>query len=67
MKYKLISVAVAAAVAVLAGPAVAQDVIKIGHVGPLTGSIGHLGKDNEMGAKLAVEELNAKKTKIGGK
>ena len=67
MKYKLISVAVAAAVAVLAGPAVAQDVVKIGHVGPLTGSIGHLGKDNEMGAKLAVEELNAKKTKIGGK
>jgi branched-chain amino acid transport system substrate-binding protein len=67
MKYKLISVAVTAAFAVLAGPAVAQEVVKIGHVGPLTGSIGHLGKDNEMGAKLAVEELNAKKTKIGGK
>lgn len=67
MKYKLISVAVSAAFAVLAGPAVAQEVVKIGHVGPLTGSIGHLGKDNEMGAKLAVEELNAKKTKIGGK
>ncbi len=67
MKYKLISVAVTAAFAVLAGPAVAQEVVKIGHVAPLTGSIGHLGKDNEMGAKLAVEELNAKKTKIGGK
>ena len=33
--------------------------IKIGHVGPLTGGIAHLGKDNENGARLAVEEINA--------
>ncbi|WP_374404761.1 branched-chain amino acid ABC transporter substrate-binding protein [Niveibacterium sp.] len=45
----------------------AQEVIKIGHVGPLTGNIAHLGKDNENGAKLAVEEYNAKGIKIGGK
>ena len=34
-------------------------VIKVGHVAPLTGGIAHLGKDNENGAKLAVDEINA--------
>lgn len=64
MNLKLVSFAVAAAFA--AGSAGAQTVVKIGHVGPLTGSIAHLGKDNEAGAKLAIEEINAKKLKIGG-
>ncbi len=41
--------------------------IKIGHVGPMTGGIAHLGKDNENGARLAVEEANAAKIKIDGK
>ena len=41
--------------------------MKIGHAGPLTGGIAHLGKDNENGARLAVEEATAKKMKIGGK
>ena len=45
----------------------AQQVVKIGHVGPLSGAIAHLGKDNETGARLAIEELNAKGVKIGGK
>ena len=45
----------------------AQDVIRIGHVGPLSGPIAHLGKDNENGARLAIEELNAKGISIGGK
>jgi branched-chain amino acid transport system substrate-binding protein len=66
MTFKLISLAVAAAFAA-AGSAGAQTVVKIGHVAPLTGSIAHLGKDNEAGAKLAIEDLNAKKLKIGGK
>ncbi len=48
--------------------ALAQDaVVKIGHVGPISGPIGHLGKDNENGARLAIEELNAKGVTIGGK
>ena len=67
MQVKLVSLAVAAAFATTAGLASAQTVVKIGHVAPLTGAIAHLGKDNEMGAKLAVEDLNAKKLKIGGK
>ena len=41
--------------------------VKIGHVGPLTGGIAHLGKDNENGARLAVEEANAAGVKIDGK
>jgi branched-chain amino acid transport system substrate-binding protein len=41
--------------------------VKIGHVGPLTGGIAHLGKDNENGARLAVEEANTKGIKIDGK
>ena len=45
----------------------AQDVVRIGHVGPKSGPIAHLGMDNELGAKLAVDDLNAKGVTIGGK
>ncbi|MDL5034723.1 branched-chain amino acid ABC transporter substrate-binding protein, partial [Pelomonas sp. APW6] len=46
----------------------AQDlVVKIGHVGPTSGGIAHLGKDNELGARMAIDELNAKGVMIGGK
>ena len=41
--------------------------VKIGHAGPLTGGIAHLGKDNKNGARLAVDEHTARKMKIGGK
>jgi len=37
----------------------AEEVVKIGHVAPLTGGIAHLGKDNENGARMAVDEINA--------
>lgn len=46
----------------------AEEVVKIGHVAPLTGGIAHLGKDNENGAKMAVDEINgAGGLKIGDK
>lgn len=45
----------------------AEDIIKIGHVAATSGPIAHLGKDNENGARMAVEELNAKGVLIGGK
>ena len=41
--------------------------VKIGNVAPLTGPNAHLGKDNENGARLAVEEVNAKGLVINGK
>jgi len=59
----------AAALALLtAFGAQAQDtVVKIGHSGPLSGSQSFSGKDNENGARLAVEELNAKPITVAGK
>jgi branched-chain amino acid transport system substrate-binding protein len=52
----------------IAGVASAQEqVVRIGHVGPISGSIAHLGKDNENGARMAIDELNAKGLTIGGK
>ena len=50
-----------------AAPADETATVKIGHAGPLTGGIAHLGKDNENGARLAVEQATAKKIKLGGK
>src|SRR6202008_1638901 len=44
----------------------AQRTVKIGHAAPLTGGIAHLGKDNENGVRLAIDELNAKARTIGG-
>ena len=32
------------------------EIVKIGHAAPLTGGIAHLGKDNENGVRLAVDE-----------
>jgi branched-chain amino acid transport system substrate-binding protein len=67
MNIKLLPI-VAAAVAFVAGTATAQDmVVKIGHVGPISGAIAHLGKDNENGARAAIDDLNAKGVTIGGK
>ena len=59
---------VIATLAALSSVASAQEqIVKIGHVGPISGAIAHLGKDNENGARLAVEEINAKGLSIGGK
>ena len=41
--------------------------VKIGSAAPLTGGIAHLGKDNENGVRLAVDEANAKNLTIDGK
>jgi branched-chain amino acid transport system substrate-binding protein len=61
----VIAVALTAA---FAGSANAQElVVKIGHVGPTSGPDAHLGQDNELGAKIAIDELNAKGVVIGGK
>jgi branched-chain amino acid transport system substrate-binding protein len=42
-------------------------VVKIGSVAPLTGPQAHLGKDNDNGARLAIDEVNATGVTIGGK
>ena len=72
-KFGVVAIAAVAAVSgcgedkkaqVQAKPAIS---IAIGSVAPLTGGIAHLGKDNENGARLAVEEANAAKIRIEGK
>ena len=63
-KIKFIPLAIAAA---CAGAAGAQEVIRIGHVAPISGASAHLGKDNENGARMAIDDLNAKGFKINGK
>src|SRR5262245_36770002 len=44
----------------------APEVVKIGFASPLTGGQAHYGKDNQNGAQMAVDELNARGVKIGG-
>src|SRR3954469_3535864 len=64
---KMIPLAVAIAFAYAGSASAQEQVVKIGHVGPISGAIAHLGKDNENGAKMAIDELNAKGVTIGGK
>ncbi len=42
-------------------------VVRIGAVAPLTGPQAHLGKDNENGTRMAIDEANAKGVVIGGR
>jgi len=64
MRIKLIAASVALS---LAGGAYAQETVKIGYVGPLSGQSAHLGTDTGNGARMAVDDLNAKGFKINGK
>jgi branched-chain amino acid transport system substrate-binding protein len=67
MQFKPKLIALAATFAV-AGVAYAQEmVVTIGHVAPTSGPQAHLGKDNELGARMAIDDLNAKGITIGGK
>ncbi len=50
----------------VAPPPKPEITVNLGHVAPMTGPQAHLGKDNENGALLAIEDLNAQKLEIGG-
>lgn len=72
MQKKLNVALIAALAAVGAGvsaqaQAQAVQVVKIGHVAPISGSQAHYGRDNENGALMAVEDINATNPVIGGK
>ncbi len=65
MKLKFTAVAM---LSMVAGLASAQDtVVKIGHVAPMSGPQAHYGRDNENGARMAIDELNTQNIVIGGK
>ena len=67
MQFKL-KLTAAVAIAAACGIAAAQEqVVKIGHVAPLSGAQAHYGKDNENGVRMAIEDLNAQGVTIGGK
>jgi branched-chain amino acid transport system substrate-binding protein len=66
-KLSALLLALAAAASSQAQAQAQEQVVRIGHVGPTSGAIAHLGKDNELGARLAIQELNAKGVVIGGK
>ena len=57
----------AAPAAPAAPPPPPTATVNIGHVAPLTGGIAHLGKDNENGVRLAIEQANAANIQIDGK
>ena len=60
--------AIAAVVAGMGGAVMAQEqVIKIGHIGPVSGPQAHFGKDDENGVRMAIEDINAKNPEIAGK
>ncbi|GKS92405.1 branched-chain amino acid ABC transporter substrate-binding protein [Acidovorax sp. SUPP2539] len=69
LSFSLRSTALACAALVACGAAMAQDVqtVKIGHAGPLSGGIAHIGKDTENGVRLALDDLNTQNLVIGGK
>ncbi|MEG2465871.1 MAG: ABC transporter substrate-binding protein [Comamonas sp.] len=56
-----------ACAAAFAGPAMAQEVIKIGYSGPLSGGAAQYGKNALDGMLLAADELNAANLEVGGK
>src|ERR1035437_9597215 len=68
MQLKL-KLSVAVALAAVATMVSAQDVqvVKIGHVAPMSGAQAHYGKDNANGAMMAIEDLNTQNIVIGGK
>jgi branched-chain amino acid transport system substrate-binding protein len=53
--------------AVGCGAAQGQDVVTIGFASPLTGGQANYGKDNQNGAQMAIDDLNAQNPVIGGK
>lgn len=65
--YRSFSHATLALACLAATQAHAQTVVRIGHVGPVSGPQAHYGRDNENGARMAVSELNAKGVTIAGK
>jgi branched-chain amino acid transport system substrate-binding protein len=61
------SASAAASAAAPAAGSGAVEVIRIGHVAPLSGGQAAMGRDNENGARMAIEDLNAQNIEIGGK
>lgn len=56
-----------ASATLMAGPALAQEVVKIGYSGPLSGGAAQYGKNVLDGMQMAVAEINATNPEVAGK
>lgn len=65
MKVKTVAAALAALLATV--PAFAQEVVKLGYTGPLSGGAALYGKNVLSGVQMAVDEINATNPEVGGK
>ncbi|WP_442771066.1 branched-chain amino acid ABC transporter substrate-binding protein [Zoogloea ramigera] len=66
MKQRALIVALAGLTMTASTAAMADVVVKLGFAGPLTGPASHLGKDEQYGAQLALDDANAKGVVLGG-
>jgi ABC-type branched-subunit amino acid transport system substrate-binding protein len=57
----------AVALAIVGNVYAQEQVVKIGHTGPLSGGDAYAGKDNENGVRMGIEAVNAQKLMVGGK
>ena len=67
IKIGTLTTALTFVLALAAGNVQSQEVVKIGFASPLTGPQANYGKDNQNGAQMAIDELNAQNLTIGGK
>jgi branched-chain amino acid transport system substrate-binding protein len=66
LKQRALIVALAGLTMTASTAAMADVVVKLGFAGPLTGPVSHLGKDEQYGAQLALDDANAKGVVLGG-
>ena len=65
--FKRLALALAAGMALAAVPALAQETVKIGYSGPLSGGAALYGKNVLDGMQMAAAEVNAEGLVVGGK
>ena len=63
---RLIWAAALACAGLMPGMGFAQTLVRIGHVAPISGPQAHYGRDNENGARMAIDDLNAQGVTIAG-
>jgi len=66
LKQRALILALAGLTMTASTAAMADVVVKLGFAGPLTGPVSHLGKDEQYGAQLALDDANAKGLVLGG-
>lgn len=66
MQVKLNVMAVSATMLFVSAVSAQDLIVRIGHVGPISGGLQAVGKESENGVRMAIDDLNAKGVSIGG-